>query len=362
MTGRTAEEHRHVGLSLRWIAAFALVPCGAALAQNGQAGGAHRPAAAWLARPEQTEPRILRWAEQFPNLVVLDKRPTLGGHTAYAVTVGRAESADATRPRLVFAQPHAHEPATTAGMMDFLCQLLEGKHLDGRPSDLDRERILPAALLTFIPDGNPDGRAKAPEPWWDGSKHTNDEFLDLAFGRTLDGRRFPRQGRWSLRQQQPALLGFVYERISDDEYVEPNRDRQSTYFQLLTGALAKPGCQLVVDLHQTEFTGSPYNAMVILPFMQNDLPEPIQAANRRAAEAILLAWQQTDARPIPEAKPLGYGEDQLRYFRQCYRDILPKVPHVTVEVQNNNPKTPASVQRQLIETSIRAAIRCVLDP
>ena len=358
MTGRN---HR-LGLSLRLIAAFALFPCGAALAQDDRPGGANPPATAWLAKPEQTEPRILRWAEQFPDLVVLDKRPTLGGHTAYAVTVGRSHSADATRPRLVFAQPHAHEPAATAGMMDFLCQILEGKHLDGRPSDLERDRILAAALLTFIPDGNPDGRAKAPESWWDGSKHTNDEFLDMAFGRTQAGRRFPRQGRWSIRQQQPARLGFVYERINDHEYVEPNRDRQSTYFKLLTGALAKPGCKLIVDLHQTEFASSLHNAMIILPFMQNDLPEPIQAANRRAAEAILRAWRQIDARPVPEAKPLGYGEDQLRYFRQCYADILPKVPHVTVEVQNNSPKTPATRQQQLIETSIRAAIRCVLEP
>lgn len=123
-------------------------------------------------------------------------------------------------------------------------------------------------------------------------------------------------------------------------------------------------CQILEGkhLHQTEFTGSAYNAMVILPFMQNDLPEQIQAANRRAAEAILDAWRQIGARPIPEAKPLGYGEDQLRYFRQCYSDVFPKVPHVTVEVQNNSPKTPAAVQQQLIETSIRAAIRCVLDP
>jgi len=88
---------------------------------------------------------------------------------------------------------------------------------------------------------------------------------------------------------------------------------------------------------------------------------PSPSANRRAAEAILDAWQEIGARPIPEAKPLGYGEDQLRYFRQCYSDIFPNVPHVTVEVQNNSPKTPAAVQQQLIETPIRAAIRCVLD-
>lgn len=350
----------HIRLPLH--VTFALVLCGAALAENEHPGDSNPPAGSWLVRPEQTEPRILQWAQRFPDLVALDKRPTLGGHTAYAVTVGQSKLANATLPRLIFAQPHAHEPAATAGMMDLLCQILEGKHLDGRASDLDRDRILTSAVLTFIPDGNPDGRAKSPEAWWDGSKYTNDEFIDLAFGRTQEGRRFPRQGRWDIRQQQPATLGFVYERINDHEYVEPNRDRESTYFKLFTAALAEPGCKLVVDLHQTEFTGSPYNAMIILPFMQNDLPEPIQTANRRAAKAILQAWREMGARPIPEAKPLGYGEDQLRYFRQCYGDIFPKVPYVTVEVQNNSPKTPAVAQQQLIEASIRAAIRCVLNP
>jgi len=116
MTGKNTGRHR-IGLSFRWIAALALLPCGAAFAQDDPQGGATPPAAAWLVRPEQTEPRILRWAEQFPDLVVLDKRPTLGGHTAYAVPVDQSKSGDAARPRLVFAQPHAHEPATTAGII-----------------------------------------------------------------------------------------------------------------------------------------------------------------------------------------------------------------------------------------------------
>ncbi len=341
------------------LAALAVLACADfVLAEPQDAVSASPPA--WLVRPEQTEPRILQWAERFPKLVSLDKQPTLGGHTAYAITVAESDPNARKSRRLIFAQPHAHEPAATAGMMDFLCQLLEGKHLDGSPSDLQRERILAEASLTFIPDGNPDGRAKAPEPWWDGSQHTNDEFIDLAFGRTAAGRRFPRQGRWSTREQQPALLGFVYERISDHEYVEPNRDRASTYFKLLLRALDRGDCSLVVDIHQTEFTGTPFNAMIILPFMQNDLPESIQTANVQAATTILDAWRRMGARPIPEAKPLGYGEDQLRYFRQCYGDIFPSVPFVTVEVQNNSPKTPPKVQQQLVEVSIRAAVHSVL--
>jgi hypothetical protein len=314
----------------------------------------------WLVRPEQTEPKILQWKRQHPELVSLETHDTLGGHTAYAITVTDPQVAAKGKKRLLFSQPHAHEPAATAGMMDFLAQLLDGKHPDGEPTDLDRAAILRRTVLTFIPDGNPDGRARAPEDWWDGRKHSNDEFLDLAFGRTDEGRRFPRQGRWSTKDQQPALLGFVYERINAHEYVEPNRDRESTFFRLVSRSLSEPGCDLHVDLHQTEFANSQYNSMVILPFSQKDLPEKIQEANRQAAEAIIDAWGKMGARPIPEAKPLGYGEDQLRYFRKCWGEIYSSVPHVIVEIQNNNVRTSPVVQRQLIETSVRAAVESVM--
>ena len=344
------------------LAAVLAVAACSGVVRGGQAPAEPKPPApgTWLVRPKQTEPRILQWAREHPDLVSLDKQKTLGGHTAYAVTVTDGRPDAQRKKRLLFSQPHAHEPAATAGMMDFLAQLLDGRHLDGRSTDLDREKILARAVLTFIPDGNPDGRARAPEDWWDGRKHSNDEFIKLAFGRTRQGRMFPRQGRWSTKDQQPALLGFVYERISEHEYVEPNRDRDSTFFKLVARSLGKGGCDLHVDLHQTEFTKSKYNAMVILPFSQKELPGPIQEANRRAAAAIIAAWGKIGARPIPQAKPLGYSEDQLRYFRKCWGEIYRTVPHVIVEVQNNNVRTPPAGQMELIETSIRAAVERVL--
>ena len=117
---------------------------------------------------------------------------------------------------------------------------------------------------------------------------------------------------------------------------------------------------LHVDLHQTEFARSKYNAMVILPFLQDELPEQIRDTNHRAGEAIIRAWREMDAEPIPTAKPLGYGEDQLRYFRACWTEIYQTVPHVIVEVQNNNVRTPPAVQMQLIESSITAAVDLLL--
>ena len=225
----------------------------------------------WLAKPSQTVPKILQWADQFPQLVRLREQKTFSGQVAYAVTVTDSAAGGDKRGLLV-AQPHAHEPATTAGMMNFLCRLLTGAGLDGEPADVDREGILRQAVLTFIPDGNPYGRSRSPEDWWDGTKYTNDEFLKIAFGTARDGERFARQGRWSLEDQQPATVGIVYERISETEYVEPNRDRESTYFKLVAAALNERPCDRLLSLHQTEFEDSEHNAMIILPFLQAELP------------------------------------------------------------------------------------------
>src|SRR3990172_108559 len=89
------------------------------------------PAPWWLARPWHTEPRIRRWADDYPDLVMLEKQATFGGRTAFAVTVTNRKVADRGKLRAIFSQPHAHEPGATAGMMSFLAELIEGKRLDG---------------------------------------------------------------------------------------------------------------------------------------------------------------------------------------------------------------------------------------
>jgi len=317
---------------------------------------ASAPPTSWLVRPQQVAAKISQWAREHPQIVSLDSQKTLGGNAAYAVTVTDRGTPDEKKAKILFAQPHAHEPAATAGMMNFLAQLIEGKELDGRKAAIDRETILRRSVLTFIPDGNPDGRSRAPVDWWDGGKYSNKEFLDFAFGRTASGERCKRVGRWSNRDQQPALLGIVYEQINDHEFVEPNRDLESSYFKLILRARRNREYDLHVDLHQTEFEKSPYQAMVILPFMQKELPPRIQRANVEAAATVLTAWQAMGAKAIPEARPLGYGEDQIQYFRKCWKEINEKTPEITIEIQNNSPRTPPDVQRKLMETAIRAAI------
>jgi hypothetical protein len=245
-------------------------------------------------------------------------------------------------------------------MMNFIARLLTGSGLDGEPAKLDRRRILREAEVTFIPDGNPSGRAKAPVDFWDGSKYTNDAFLKIAFGTAAGGARFPRQGRWSLTDQQPATIGIVYEQISKSEFVEPNRDRDSTYFKLLRAALDEGGAGRFLSLHQTEFEKSKHNAMIILPFMQAELPQVIRACNERWGLAVIEAWRAAGAEPMPKPRPLGYGEDQIRYFRACWSGIYRAVPTVTVEVQNNSPRTPPAMQRRLMEIAIQTTIELLL--
>jgi len=315
--------------------------------------GSPPPAAYWLARPWHTEPKILAWAAKYPQWVSLQTHKTRGGRTAYAVSVTGPERAGRPKFGLLFTQPHAHEPAATAGMMDFLAELLDGAHLDGRPSYLPRKRILDELRLIFIPDGNPDGRARAPADWWDGSQYSNQEFLKFAFGREADGTQSPRLGRWSTQERRPALIGFVYEAIGEHEYVEPNRDLDSTFFQLIQRLLGMHEYAAHVDLHQTEFERSTYNAMAILPFMQADLPEPIRTANQRLGEALVEGWRSAGAQPKPQVVPLGYREDQLQYFRKCWSDLYRARPHVTVEIQNNNVRTPPAKQMELMEIAVR---------
>ena len=339
----------------RILPALAIVLLSSALAGGQTRIESARPTS-WLVRPQQVAAKITQWAREHPQIVSLDSQKTFGGNTAYAVTVTDRRIPDQKKAKILFAQPHAHEPAATAGMMNFLAQLLEGKELDGRTAEMDRQELLRRSVLTFIPDGNPDGRSRAPVDWWDGSKYSNKEFLDFAFGRTAGGERCKRVGRWSNKAEQPALLGIVYEQINDHEYVEPNRDLESSYFKLIRRVRQQRDYDLHVDLHQTEFEKSPYQAMVILPFMQKELPPAIQKANREAAAAVLKAWQDMGAKAIPEARPLGYGEDQLQYFRKCWKEINEKTPEITIEIQNNSPRTPPDVQRKLMETAIRAAV------
>ncbi len=198
--------------------------------------------------------------------------------------------------------------------------------------------------------------------YWDGTQYTNDEFWTFMRGRHPETKKmWKRLGRWSIREENPETIGIVYEQINEHEYVEPNRDFNSSYFRLIKRIGKKYGYGRWLDIHQTEFQNSEYNAMVILPIIQNELPAKIQQANVDWANAIVQQWQAMGANPIPQSKPLGYTGEQAEYFRRTWREFMPTIPHVTLEVQNNNTRTPPAEQALLEEIGIRTSVELLFN-
>ena len=304
----------------------------------------------WPAKRSAYEPLLQQWTADSP-LVHLDTVHQYDGGSCYAVTVGRLD-----RPRLLFAVPHAHEPAGTVACLDFICQLVTGRNLEGEATALHRDAALDRFALTFIPDANPAGRERAPEDVWDGTKLTNNAFLDIAFGTLRGGQRFPRPGRWCDEEYSLERLGIVWEQIDRMTYVEPNRDLDSSLCRLVARALQAAPCRAMLHLHQTELENSPRDCFAILPVMFEDLPADLQQANEAWAKALIAAWQAVGGNPIPEPTHLGYGEDQLRLFRAAWAHVHQSMPTITVEVQNNNTRTPPAKQLLLSGTAIRATV------
>jgi hypothetical protein len=310
----------------------------------------------WLAKPHQTEPKILEWAQNYPQQTRLNTvRPWT--HTVYALTVTDSSVPDDDKRKCLFAVPHGHEPAGTVACMNVLSQLLDGCALDGTPTTLDRKTILRKTLLTFIPDANPEGRSRAPEDWWDGSRYSNDEFLKFAFGiDSQTGERFKRVDRWRTTADQPSRVGIAYERIDETTYVEPNRDGDSSFFRLIHRLTERHRYDQFLDLHQTEFECSPHNCVILLPVVWDDLPEPIRAYSQTWADEITAAWRPMENVNPQPPRALGYTGQQRAYFEQRWGALYRAYPHLTVEVQNNNSHTPADLQRQLSEAAIWVSI------
>jgi hypothetical protein len=316
----------------------------------------------WLARPYQIESQIHKWQKDYSDILDIDSVDQYVGLKAYAITVTNKAISSDSKEKLLFSVPHAHEPAGTVSCMSVINQLLTGQNFDGSASDIrDRQCILDKCVLSFIADANPDGRSRAPVDYWDGTKYTNDEFWTFMRGRDPETKKmWKRMGRWSMRNETPETIGIVYEQLNDHEYVEPNRDFESAYFRLVKLIWKKYGYGRWLDIHQTEFENSKYNAMIILPIVQNELPEHIQKANMEWANEIVKQWQLIGAEPIPESKPLGYTGEQAEYFRKTWREFMPMIPEITTEIQNNNTRTHPNMQAQWQEIAIKASVYLLL--
>jgi hypothetical protein len=317
----------------------------------------------WLARPYQVDRQVQLWQSDHADLIDVDYVKQYVGLKAYAITITNCCIPSDKKEKLLFSVPHAHEPAGTVACMSVINQLLTGQNLDGTKSDIpDITDVLDKCVLSFIPDANPDGRSRAPVDYWDGTKYTNDEFWTFMRGRDPETKKmWKRMGRWSIRNEFPETIGIVYERLNEHEYVEPNRDFESAYFRLVKRVWEKYGPGRWLDIHQTEFENSKYNAMIILPIVQDELPEHIQKANMQWADEIVKQWKSIGAEPIPESKPLGYTGEQGEYFRKTWREFMPMIPEITTEIQNNNTRTHPNMQAQMQEVAIKTSVNLVLE-
>ena len=320
---------------------------------------------AWISHPDEVDAKVGEWETEYSDIFTAEAKVQYAGRPVWALTVTDKSVSDEDKRKLMFIKPHAHEPAPIAGQMNVINQLLTGETLDGKPSEFDAERVLKHCLLVFMPDANPDGTACAPVEAWDGTEYTNEEFW--AWMRGVDaetGEMWKRVDIWddTVEDPLPTRYGIVYERISEHEYVEPNRHHASTLFKWIFEMLERhPRWDETLSLHQTEFPNQPVNCMMILPCLYDELPAEIQEFSRKWAEEIVGAWGEVEGGlPKQEIEPLGYTGVQRQYFVERWGDLYERISIITSEIQNNNVQTPPALQQRLNEVAIRISIERVL--
>jgi len=314
----------------------------------------------WIAHPDDVEAKVREWQETAGELLEVEAIVQPTGRPVYALTVTDRTVEEGRKRRLVAFVPHAHEPAPTAACMNVMNMVLTGKGLDGAEAPFDAEEVRRRLLVTFIPDANPDGTARAPVKWWDGSQYTNEEFWAWMRGPDPStGKMWKRVDLFDVREEEnlPERIGIVYEPISEHEYVEPNRHPRSSLMRHLKRLTERRRYDALLDLHQTEFENSDRNCMIILPTTFEAQPEHLQQEEMAWARGIVEAWREAGARPIEEIRPLGYTGEQRQYFVNVWGPYYQTHAKLTSEVQNNNPATPPEEQRLLSEIAIEVTMR-----
>lgn len=281
----------------------------------------------------------------------IDRFPQFDGRTVYALTFTAAQGDWRGRKRLFLSRPHAHEPAGVAAQTE-LAKVLAGWGDYGSQNREWCRWALENFVITLVPDANPSGSQRAPVKFWDGSYCENRQFYLWMFGESGEepGARFPRVPAWDMREvTPPALLGICYERLDEYTYLEPNRDRRSTFFRSFEALDKNYGYQVWLDLHQTEFEHSNYyNTEVFVPVCIDQLDEAAQEKCRSLGNAIIERWQRDGGQPVRTIPQLYKNNpEQARYLVDAWLDICRRVTHVISEVQNNAPRTPPVLQVRL---------------
>ena len=313
----------------------------------------------FMSKQNQLEKKLEQWKGQAGTNMKIDVLKSFSGYDLYAITLTDFSVPREEKTALYAAQPHAHEPATTAGMIDVIEQLVTGKDLLGNPTAIDRHKVLSQMILTFNPIGNPYGRENAPYLYWDGSEVANEQFWCTMRGEDPDapGKMWDRLGIFDTREiKVPDPIGIVYEPIDEFRYVEPNRSQLSSFFKLFHRMDEQFHYQYWLDLHQTEFAKSASQCLVMLPLDDLQIDKRIKEENAAWAGQVSQAWQEEGLRVTPP-KPLPYVGVQADYFRENWGEIDRRMNRITIEVKNNAADTPAGRQMDAIESSILTTLR-----
>ena len=311
-------------------------------------------------KQKELEAKINEWLKKAPEKIKIDYVESYTGYRVYAITVSDFTVPQEQKRAHYFAQPHAHEPGATAGMIDVLEELITGKDIYGNSSNMDVDNILKRTILTFNPIGNPAGRDKAPVDCWDGSYCDNERFWCWMRGEDPDnpGKCWKRLDIWDPRDHNtPDPVGIVYEQISEFKYAEPNRTQESSYFKLFHKMDAMYHFEAWLDLHQTEFVDSEYNSMILLAIQGEEGSKDLEAEKKEWSIQIIKEWENdTVLHPIPEAEPLTYTGIQAEYFRKNFGPIHKRMSMLSTEVKNNSPEMTPEVQMRGQAIAIRASI------
>lgn len=289
----------------------------------------------FFAKPDQLEMKIRDWDELDTKRYEVEYIYSYNKLKVYAITFTDFSIPLEKKKRIYISQPHAHEPATTAGMINVMEQLVTGYDLFGNKASLDVEKVLKEMVITFNPIGNPFGSYRSPVQYWDGSVYENKDFFKIMFGQDRDDpekRIWGRIGLWDTREvRMPKTIGIVYEPIDEFRYVEPNRSQLSSYFKLFHKMNARYDYNYWLELHQTEFENSDKNCMIILG---EDNDTEVDRDKIKMADHVTEEWIKNGYIPRKPG-PSGYTGVQAEYFIKNYSKIEEKIVRLTSEVKNN---------------------------
>jgi len=323
----------------------------------------------WVCRPGVVEVLLRMWHRDSPDLVTLDFEATYTGHMLGAATVTGPGDASG-RGKLLSVVPHAHEPAGTAASVEFLSQLISGRSLAGDCGTVPRERLLEEAVLTVIPAGNPWGLSRAPISAWDGKRYTNAEFWKIMKGVAADGfSELPWRPQFDDSDAPASHVGIVYEQIGAASFGEPNRCKACSLWTLIDRLSDVHQYRQFLNLHQGMEAWTDHDTWLEFP-TDEWLPDGAWRYSQDWSEHVLDAFEAVGGNPKRETGHYveyrnaadGWSEDGRRVpWLIDWLTLKSGTSELTVEVQNNNHRTPPAKQRLLAYAALVASAEYVIE-